>query len=413
MKHGSYADAVRSRPPRLPLVLAGTLGVIVVLLLGIWLGGHPSNLPGPVRDAFVGNDDTQLMREALDTIDQIYYRKANRDTLVDRGIEGAVASLRDPFSHYFDPRTYKQFEHTTNPSFSGIGVTVRPGARDQGGLVIESVIQGTPAAHAGLRRGDRIVAVDGRSLAGHPSSYAIGLIKGEPGTEVQLTLVRDGRRSTERVERARVTQPVVAGRMVRWRGRRYGVVVFTSFTEGSAAQVHAAVERLIRRGAQGILLDMRGNGGGLLNEAVDVASIFIPDGTIVSTDGRSRARHVYTATGGAIPRSVPVVVLVDRGTASSAEIVTGALQDRHRAEVVGTNTYGKGVFQEIREMPNGGALDLTVGQYFLPSGRNIGGRGVAEGRGISPDVRASDDPDTTRRDEARDAALSQLAAESR
>ncbi|MFL5818708.1 MAG: S41 family peptidase [Conexibacter sp.] len=399
------------RSPRLPLVLAGTAGAIVLLLLGIYLGGHPSGLPGPVRDAFVGDEDTQLMRDALDTIDQIYYRKADRDALVDRGIEGAVASLRDPFSHYFDPRTYKRFEQVTNPSFSGIGVTVRPDPA--GPLVVESVIQGTPAAQAGLRRGDRIVAVNGRSLAGRPSSASIAQIKGEPGTKVALTIARGGRRSTQRVERARVTSPVVAGHMVRWRGRRYGVVVFASFTEGSSAQLQAAVERLLRRGADGILLDMRGNGGGLLNEAVGVASIFIPDGTIVSTDGRSRARHVYTATGGAIRGSVPVVVLVDRGTASSAEIVTGALQDRHRAEVVGTNTYGKGVFQEIREMPNGGALDLTVGQYFLPSGRNIGGRGVAEGRGIAPDVRASDDPDTTRRDEARDAALAQLAAESR
>jgi carboxyl-terminal processing protease len=411
LKRGRYADAVNRRFPRLPLVLAGTAGAIVLLLLGIYLGGHPSGLPGPIRDAFVGNDDTQLMREALDTIDQIYYRKANRDALVDRGIEGAVASLRDPFSHYFDPRTYKRFEQVTNPSFSGIGVTVRP---ERGGpLVVESVIQGTPAAHAGLRRGDRIVAVNGRSLAGQASSASIALIKGEPGTKVALTIARDGRRSTQRVERARVTQPVVAGHIVRWRGRRYGVVVYTSFTEGSAAQVQVAVERLLRGGADGILLDLRGNGGGLLNEAVGVASIFLPDGTIVSTDGRSRARHVYTATGGAISRSVPLVVLVDRGTASSAEIVTGALQDRHRAEIVGTNTYGKGVFQEIREMPNGGALDLTVGQYFLPSGRNIGGRGVAEGRGIAPDVRASDNPDTTRRDEALDAALAQLAADSR
>ncbi|HEV7773354.1 MAG TPA: S41 family peptidase [Conexibacter sp.] len=399
------------RFPRLPLVLAGTAGAIVLLLLGIYLGGHPSGLPGPVRNAFVGDDDTQLMRQALDTIDEIYYRKQERTALVDRGIEGAVASLRDPFSHYFDPRTYKRFEQVTNPSFSGIGVTVRPDPA--GPLVVESVIQGTPAAQAGLRRGDRIVAVNGRSLAGRPSSASIALIKGEPGTKVALTIARDGRRSTQRIERARVTQPVVAGHVVRWRGRRYGVVIYASFTEGSAAQVQAAVERLLRRGVDGILLDLRGNGGGLLNEAVGVASIFIPDGTIVSTDGRSRARHVYTATGGAIKRSVPVVVLVDRGTASSAEIVTGALQDRHRAEVVGTNTYGKGVFQEIREMPNGGALDLTVGQYFLPSGRNIGGRGVAEGRGIAPDVRASDNPDTTRRDEALDAALAQLAADSR
>jgi carboxyl-terminal processing protease len=399
---------VRGRIPRL---LAGIAGAIVLLLLGIYLGGHPSGLPGPIRTAFVGDDDTQLMRQALDTIDEIYYRKQSRDELVDRGIEGAVASLRDPFSHYFDPRTYKRFEHITNPSFSGIGVTVRPDPA--GPLVVESVIDGTPAANVGLRRGDRIVAVNGRSLAGRPSSASIALIKGEPGTKVNLTIARDGRRTTQAVERARVTSPVVAGKMVRWRGRRYGLVVFTSFTEGSAAQVRTEIDRLSKRGADGILLDMRGNGGGLLNEAVDVASIFIPDGTIVSTDGRSRARHVYTATGGAIKRSVPVVVLVDRGTASSAEIVTGALQDRHRAEVVGTNTYGKGVFQEIREMPNGGALDLTVGQYFLPSGRNIGGRGVAEGRGIAPDVRASDDADTTRRDEALDAALAQLSAESR
>ncbi len=398
------------RSPRTLPVLLGVLAAIVLLLAGIWLGGHPSDLPGPIRDAFVGGDDTQLMREAVDTIDQIYYRRVNAADLVNRGIEGAVASLRDPFSHYFDPRTYRAFEQVTNPSFSGIGVTVRP--ERGGGLVVESVIRGTPAAHAGLRAGDRIVAVEGRSLSGRSSSYAIGLIKGRPGTAVRLTIARDGRRTTERIDRARVTQPVVDGRIASWRGRPYGDVVFTSFTEGSAAQVHAEVERLLRRGARGIVLDLRGNGGGLLNEAVDVASIFIPDGTIVSTDGRARPRHVYTATGGAIRASVPVVVLVDRGTASSAEIVTGALQDRHRAVVVGTNTYGKGVFQEIRELPNGGALDLTVGQYFLPSGRNIGGRGVAEGSGIAPDVRASDNP-ATPRDEALDAALARLAAGAR
>ncbi len=200
--------------------------------------------------------------------------------------------------------------------------------------------------------------------------------------------------------------------MVRTRAGRFGVVVFSSFTTDSSQEVRAEVERLLRKGARGIVLDLRENGGGLLNEAVETASIFIPDGTVVSTDGRARARHVYTATGDAIRASVPVVVLVDRNTASSSEIVTGALQDRRRAKVVGTRTYGKGVFQEIRELPDGGALDITVGQYFLPSGRNIGGRGVREGDGIKPDVRAVDDPETGR-DEALDAALSTLAAESR
>jgi carboxyl-terminal processing protease len=398
---------VHRRPSRIPALVAGVLGTLLVLALGIYLGGHPSGLPGPVRNALVDDGDTRLMREALDTIGATYYRKVPRGTLVNRGIEGAVASLHDQFSHYFDPSTYKQFVHTTNPSFSGIGVTVRG---DPKGLLIESVISGTPAARAGLRAGDRIVAVGARTLAGHPEAYATGLIKGRPGTSVTLTIERGGRRRVQQVERARVTQPVVAGRIVRAGGRRYGAIVYAGFTAQSSVQVRAAVDHLLAQGARGLVLDLRSNGGGLLDEAVAVASIFVPDGTIVSTAGRVIPRHVYTATGGAIKGSIPVVVLVDRGTASSAEIVTGALRDRHRAKIVGTRTFGKGVFQEVRELPNGGALDLTVGQYFLPDGENIGGKGVAEGTGIAPDVRAQDNP-ATPRDEALDAALRTLAAE--
>jgi carboxyl-terminal processing protease len=151
------------------------------------------------------------------------------------------------------------------------------------------------------------------------------------------------------------------------------------------------------------MLDLRGNGGGLLDEAVKVASIFIPDGTIVSTAGRSQPRQVYVAKGGAIPSTIPMVVLVDTQTASAAEIVTGALKDRGRAKVVGTHTYGKGVFQEVQPLSNGGALDITVGEYFTPSGRNLGGGGVREGRGIPPDVYALDNP-LSRADEALIAA---------
>jgi carboxyl-terminal processing protease len=143
---------------------------------------------------------------------------------------------------------------------------------------------------------------------------------------------------------------------------------------------------VLHQGARALILDLRDNPGGLLNEAVNVASIFIPDGTIVSTDGRSQPRQVYVAKGGAISTSIPMVVLVNRGTASAAEIVTGALHDRGRAKVIGTHTYGKGVFQEIEPLPNGGALDFTVGEYFTPSGRNLGGGGVKEGAGIAPDI---------------------------
>ena len=398
---------VHRRAPRIPLLLGGALIALVALAAGIFLGGHANLLPDPIRTALVRDDDGQLVQQAIDTIESNYYRPIKRDQLVDSSIEGAVGSLDDQFSHYFDPETYKRFQHSTNPSFSGIGVTVQPHDR---GLVVAHVIPDTPAAKAGLRAGDKIVAVGRNTLAGHPSSYGIGMIKGEPGSKVTITVERDGARREVTLERAEIVEPVVEGRLVSTRAGKYGHVVFTSFTSNSSAQVRQAVDRLLDRGARGIVLDLRGNGGGLLNEAVDTASIFIPDGTIVSTDGRNRARHVYTATGGAIRASVPVVVLVDRNTASSSEIVTGALKDRGRAEVVGTRTYGKGVFQEVRELPNGGALDITVGQYFQPSGANIGGRGVSEGAGIAPNVRAKDDPDTPR-DEALAVALRTLSTE--
>jgi carboxyl-terminal processing protease len=166
-------------------------------------------------------------------------------------------------------------------------------------------------------------------------------------------------------------------------------VSLTSFTSDSGAAVREQVKKVLREGAQAIILDLRENGGGLLEQAVNTASVFLPDGTIVSTAGRSQPRQVYLAKkqDTVAPRT-PLVVLVDHGTASASEIVTGALQDRGRAKVVGTHTYGKGVFQEIQPLPNGGALDFTVGEYFTPSGRNLGGGGVRRGAGITPNIYA-------------------------
>jgi carboxyl-terminal processing protease len=194
--------------------------------------------------------------------------------------------------------------------------------------------------------------------------------------------------------------PVATGKVVRYHGGKIGDLQLTSFTQGAGGELRARVQKVIRAGARALVLDLRENGGGLLEEAVNVASIFIPDGTIVSTDGRSQPRQVYVAKGGASAPRIPLVVMVDRGTASAAEIVTGALKDRGRAKVVGTRTYGKGVFQEIEPLPNGGALDITVGEYFTPNGTNLGGGGVREGAGIKPDLYAVDNPHTPHVDEA-------------
>jgi carboxyl-terminal processing protease len=211
------------------------------------------------------------------------------------------------------------------------------------------------------------------------------------------------------LERAEVEIPVVKAEMRRSGGRKIAHVHLAGFTSGAHGEVREAVDELLGKGAQGIVLDLRNNGGGLLNEAVLVSSIFIPDGTIVSTDGRARPKRIFEATGNAIDDKIPVVVLVNKESASASEIVTGALQDRDRAAVVGTRTFGKGVFQEVRKLSNGGALDITVGEYFTPSGRNLGGGGVKQGAGIEPDVKAEDDAETKKRDEALDVAVETAA----
>ena len=393
----------RRRRSYLPLFI-----VLMPLLLvaGIWLGGHPDTLPEQVRDALVEDGDGRVYEEAIDTLERDYYREVDRDELLDRSLESAVGSLDDRFSHYFAPRDYNDFQEATEGRFEGVGMTVEEIER---GLRVLTVYEGSPADRGGLEPGDLITHVDGKSIAGTSSEESTTRIKGPAGTSVKLTVRSDGRTRLLTLKRAQVEIPVVEAEMRREGGRKIAHVRLAGFTSGAHGEVGDAVRRLLKDGAEGVVLDLRDNGGGLLNEAVMVSSIFIPDGKIVTTKGRSRPTHVYEATGNAIDSDVPVVVLVNDRSASASEIVTGALQDRDRATVVGTRTFGKGVFQEIEPLPNGGALDITVGEYFLPSGRNLGGGGVSRGAGVEPDVRAEDDPDTPARDEALVAALREAA----
>jgi len=203
----------------------------------------------------------------------------------------------------------------------------------------------------------------------------------------------------------------VRSRIANAGGTRVAYVALASFGPREAhVQVADAIRRLKRRGAKGIVLDLRGNGGGLVTEAQLIGSMFLADGTIVTTRGRSVDTQTLKAVGQPIAGKMPTVVLVDRNTASASEIVAGALQDRKRAKLVGTRTYGKGVFQQIMPLENGGALDLTVGQYFLPSGRNLGGAGTKPGEGLKPDVLVRND-NKAPGDEQLKRALAVLAGE--
>jgi carboxyl-terminal processing protease len=395
---------VPRRFPSLALFLA--LLLPFVLAFGIWLGGHPRWLLDPVADLLVGNADRRVTLEALDTIHDKYYRAVPEGQLSDAAIAGAVKGLDDRFSAYLSAKDFHMFQNSLDNAFEGIGTAVRGVPQ---GLRIETVYPGSPAQKAGIRPGDIVTHADGRKLAGLSEAAATAIIKGRAGTTVTLRIRRGNRTLTKRVVRAKISVPVVSSKIANAGGKRAAYIALSTFGPRTAhVEVADAIRRLKRRKAKGIVLDLRGNGGGLVSEAQQVASMFLKDGVIVTTRGRAVQEQTLRALGQPIADNMPTVVLVDRGTASASEIVAGALQDRKRATLVGTRTFGKGVFQEVMPLDNGGALDITVGQYFLPSGRNLGGAGTKPGSGIKPNVQATDDP-KTRPDEALKKALAVLA----
>jgi carboxyl-terminal processing protease len=354
-----------------------------------------------MRSAVVGDSDTKVVQEAINRVHDTYYREIPKSVLADNAIAGVIAKLNDRFSNYFDPAEYKRFKQSQHSEFSGVGLQV---AQHPKGLRVEAVYDGSPAKHAGLRPGDVITAANGHKLAGMSQADSVKLVQGPPGSEVKLSWISDGHERTKTVTRSTVTVPVVASQLRTDHGCKVGIVRLSQFSSGAHAEVYSALRKLKKRGAQAWVLDLRDNGGGLVSEAQLIASAFLADGPIVTTRGRNVKEQTLRATGDPIVPKAPMSVLVDNGTASASEIVTGALQDRGRAKVVGTETFGKGVFQEVIELSNGGALDITAGQYFTPKGRNLGGKGVQTGKGIVPDVKAKDDP-KTRPDEALDKAL--------
>jgi carboxyl-terminal processing protease len=372
------------------LVAGALLGVALAAVLGLVLG----------------SDDESAEEQAREVIEANYFEEVDPSALEQASIRGMVSELRqrydDRFSHYFSPEQLEEFEAATSGRFSGIGLNV---SEVKKGLRVSSVIPGTPAEEAGLQEGDLIVAVEGESIAGVPADVSTARIKGPPGTEVELRVEpADGGKSRElTVERADVRVPAVVSRLVDVDGTPVAYVRLLTFSSGAHGELREAVERLYRRGAEGLVLDLRGNGGGLLNEAVLTSSIFVEDGTVVSTKSRSQGERDYEATGEALD-SRPAVVLTDRLTASAAEILASALADYDLATLVGTRTFGKGTFQEVIQLPAGGALDLTVGQYLTADGLSLANKG------IKPDVRASDDADT-KRDETLQEGLSVLAPE--
>nr|MDQ3587818.1 S41 family peptidase [Actinomycetota bacterium] len=292
---------------------------------GLYLGGHPEKLPRFAQDLFVA-DDRALQAEITEKIEDGFYKPVDAERLRQRSLKGTVEALGDPFSQYLPPNEAQQFVQAVEGEFEGVGMTVD---EDRSGLRVLNSFQGSPARRAGIRKGDVITAVNGRSLAGVDSRVATGRIKGPAGTSVTLEVTTGrGKPRTVKVERAKIDVPLLESSLRERGGRKLGVIRLASFSSGAHGELRGAIDRLRNRGAEGIVLDLRGNGGGLLREAVLVSSQFIEEGEIVSVRGRTRSNRTEEAQGEAIDEDIAVVVLVDGGSASASEIVAGALRDR-------------------------------------------------------------------------------------
>ena len=375
--------------------MRGLIAGALAALAGVVLAGELS-----------GDDGASLSEEAREVIEANYFEPVGDDELQEGSVNGMVDGLRkrydDRFSHFFDAEDLEVFNSATEGEFSGVGLTVNEVPK---GLRVADVLPDSPAEAADLAVGDLITAVNGRSIAGVPSEVSTARIKGEPGTEVELTIdpVTGGEPRDETLERATVRLPAAKGRIEQVNGSKVAYVRYFGFSKGAHGELRSEIERLYRQGAEGLVLDLRGNGGGLLDEAVLSSSIFVEEGDVVTTRSRTRGEQIYDATGGALdPR--PTVVLINRDTASAAEILASAINSYDLGTIVGEPSYGKGTFQEVIHLSEGGALDLTIGEYLTADEVSLAGVG------IKPDVRAVDDP-KTEPDEALDQALSTLDSE--
>jgi carboxyl-terminal processing protease len=388
--------------------VAFAAALVAFLAAGLYLGGHPRDLPEPLREIFV-SETGGLTAEAAEAIEGSYYRSVGGKELSNASLQGMVRQLRksnkeDHYSEYFSPEALASFNQEIEGHFSGIGVTINP---VKAGVRVEEVFSRSPADEAGLKPGDVIVEVEGEPIAGKDTEEVSDKVRGQEGTQVKIG-VRDGKSGKVKeltITRAEVELPNVSGSVKTVKGKQLGYVRMLSFSEDAHAQLAKAVEKVAKEGAEGIVLDLRHNPGGLLEEAVLSANVFLPkDEVVVSTKSRTQGDSVHKTPGDSISE-LPVVVLVDGGTASAAEILAAALADDAGSTVVGTRTYGKGLFQEERELANGGALKLSVGEFFTPKGVNL-----AQSHGIHPEVKAQDNP-ATPVDEAKQRALGVLAGQ--
>ncbi len=325
----------------------------------------------------------KLFTDVLKIVKDYYVEEPHVKDLIYGALNGMLTSL-DPFSAFFPPEKYKEFMEETEGEFGGIGIEI---SMEKGRPIVVSPIEGTPAYKAGLRAGDIIVAVDGEDTFGKTLLEIVKKIRGKPGTKVTLMIMRKGADKPIKVE---ITRAIIRIESVKYtKYENLGYIKIIQFQHYTARDLKKAIKELINSGVEGLILDLRNNPGGLLSEAVRVSDLFLPEGKlIVYTKGRRDEEKYYAKEDPLIPSRIPLVVLINKGSASASEIVTGALQDHGRAVIVGEKSFGKASVQNVIPLEDNSALKLTVAYYYTPKGRLI------HEKGITPDVKVEMDSKT-------------------
>lgn len=350
------------------------LGLLLVLA-GLILAWRPDGL-----QAVAATDYQQLQKfsRVMEMVRRSYVDEVSDEQLIDGALSGMLSNL-DPHSTYLDKEMFSQMQVDTKGEFGGLGIEI---AAAEGGIRVVAPIEDTPAYHAGVKAGDLIVKIENQLAKDMTLMEAVKLMRGKPGTAINLSVFREGE---QRLLEFKIVRDVIRVKSVKsdFIAPGYVYLRITQFQERTAKLLKEQFAKLKKAGQgnlYGAVLDLRNNPGGLLDQAVAVSDLFLEKGGIVSTKSRAGSNLSFSANKGDLLQGLPMVVLINNGSASASEIVAGALQDNHRAVIIGEQSFGKGSVQTVMPLPDGSALKLTTALYFTPSGRSI------QATGIAPDI---------------------------
>ena len=348
------------------------VGIIVCLIIALLTGVIGFTLGTRMHNLSATQLDYSILNEVYNVLQSKYDGKLDKEALIDGAAKGLVAGAGDIYTEYMTAEEYNELEVELSGEFYGIGVEI--GLNENNQLAIISTLDDSPARKAGLQGGDLIYTIDDEDATGWSTSYAASKIKGDLGTKVKISVIRDGEKKEFEIERAKIDNPSVT-----WEVDDDGIgyMRISTFGDDTTSLAQQAAEEFVDKGVKGIVLDLRSNTGGYVDAAQAVSSLWLNRGETI-TQERSNNKTIATikATGDNILKDIPTVVLIDGATASASEITAGALRDNAGAKLIGYQSYGKGLVQEVIDLSNGDVVKVTIAKWYTPNGDNINGEGL-------------------------------------